>query len=90
MPATWPPHRANVRDWDLAARPAFHASTRVLHRGQPLPAFSLAALPLPDPPWSYCCDSNGSSWKHRTMRWYDARSVRWGAAAGVSLGDPFG
>ena len=37
-------------DWDLAARPAFHASARVLHRGQPLPAFSLAALPLPDPP----------------------------------------
>ena len=37
-------------DWDLAARPAFHASARVLHHGQPLPAFSLAALPLPDPP----------------------------------------
>jgi hypothetical protein len=37
-------------DYDLAARPGFHASVRVLHHGQAVPAFSLASLPLPDPP----------------------------------------
>jgi hypothetical protein len=37
-------------DYDLATRPAFHASVRVLHHGQALPAFSIAATPLPDPP----------------------------------------
>jgi hypothetical protein len=37
-------------DWDLATRPGFHASARVLHHGQALPAFFIAAAPLPDPP----------------------------------------
>ena len=37
-------------DYDLAARPGFHASVRVLHHGQAVPAFSLATVPLPDPP----------------------------------------
>jgi TraM recognition site of TraD and TraG len=37
-------------EWDLAARPGFHASVRVLHHGQAVPAFSIASLPLPDPP----------------------------------------
>lgn len=35
---------------DLATRPAFHASVRVLHHGQALPAFSIAASPLAEPP----------------------------------------
>ena len=37
-------------EFDLAARPGFLASVRVLHHGQAVPAFSIAALPLPDPP----------------------------------------